>query len=103
MGQLLVLRVLRLLKLARAVRLLVAFKTLWMLVRGLLSSAGTMFYTFLLMTLILYVAGIMALELITKQRHKFEDSEEALYLIDRHFPELGLTMVSFSFLFLRVE
>ena len=74
--------------------MLVAFKTLWQLVRGLLSSAGTMFYTFVLVTLILYVAGIMALELITKQRHHFEEDEEALWLIDRHFPELGITMLT---------
>ena len=38
LGPIMVLRVLRLLKLARAVRLFSQFKVMWMLVRGLLSS-----------------------------------------------------------------
>merc|ERR1719443_78537 len=77
LAPLMVLRVMRLLRLARAVRLLVQFKTLWMLVRGLLSSAGTMFYTFALMMLILYVFACLGIELITK--------DEELY----HHPEVG--------------
>jgi len=66
MAPLMVLRVLRLLRLARAVRLLVQFRMLWMLVRGLLSSAGTMWYTFVLMNLMLYLFACAAVELITK-------------------------------------
>merc|ERR1719333_892923 len=66
LAPLMVLRVMRLLRLARSVRLLVQFKTLWMLVRGLLTSATTMFYTFMLMILILYVFACLGVEIITK-------------------------------------
>ena len=45
------------------VRLLVQFKTLWMLVRGILSTAETMLYTFLLVLLILYVYACLGVEI----------------------------------------
>ena len=61
-GILLVLRTFRLARLARTVRLLAQFKVLWMLVRGLLSSATTMAYIFILFFLILYVFACMGLE-----------------------------------------
>merc|ERR1719265_2511921 len=75
LAALMVLRIMRLLRLARSVRLLVQFKTLWMLVRGLLSSAGTMFYTFGLMMLILYVFACLGVELITKDKLLWNDPD----------------------------
>merc|ERR1719414_2258471 len=51
---LMVLRTVRMLRLARTVRLLVKFRVLWMLVRGLLSSAGTMVYTLILLLVLIY-------------------------------------------------
>jgi len=59
MAGLLVLRMLRLFRLARVVRLLVIFKTLWVLIRGLIGSAGTISYTFCLIFLILYIFSCM--------------------------------------------
>merc|ERR1711884_562775 len=50
MGALLVMRMLRLFRLVRAIRF--RQKALWTLVRGLLGSAGTITYTFLLILLI---------------------------------------------------
>ncbi|CAD7955155.1 unnamed protein product [Amoebophrya sp. A120] len=94
LGPLLVLRVLRLLRLARAVRLLVAFKTLWMLVRGLLSSAGTMCYTFVLIFLILYVSGVLAVELITKNKSQYADDAQLAAIVDNHFNGLFDTMLT---------
>ncbi|CAD7937891.1 unnamed protein product [Amoebophrya sp. A25] len=94
LGPLLVLRVLRLLRLARAVRLLVAFKTLWMLVRGLLSSAGTMCYTFVLIFLILYVSGVLAVELITKNKAQYRDDPEIYKIVEDHFSGLFVIMLT---------
>lgn len=77
LGMLMVLRTLRLFRLARAVRLLAQFKVLWMLVRGLLSSAGTMAYVFVLMFLILYVFACVAVEIITKPHFALAEAERA--------------------------
>merc|ERR1719502_2459103 len=76
-GMLLVLRTFRLARLARTVRLLAQFKVLWMLVRGLLSSAGTMAYIFILFFLILYVFACMGVELITKPQFALNEWERA--------------------------
>jgi hypothetical protein len=97
LAPLMVLRVMRLLRLARSVRLLVQFKTLWMLVRGLLTSASTMFYTFMLMLLILYVFACVGIEIITKDQDIRSD-EELGPLVDYYFSSVSrimLTLVQF--------
>jgi len=92
-GPLMVLRVFRLLRLARALRLLVRFRTLWMLVQGLLSSAGTMLYTFGLMALIIYIFACMGVELITKAEWRKEDPEFDA-IVEASFPNMGGTMLT---------
>jgi len=57
-------RMLRLARLARAVRLMVQFKTLWQLVQGLWHSKGTLLWTFLLISILMYVGAVMGMELI---------------------------------------
>lgn len=95
LGPLMVLRVMRLLRLARAVRLLVQFKTLWMLVRGLLSSAGTMIYTFSLIALILYVYACLGMELITKNPLALED-ESFREAVEDHFSSIPHSMLTLT-------
>jgi Ca2+-binding EF-hand superfamily protein len=89
-----VLRILRLLRLARAVRLFPQFKALWMLVRGFLASAGTMFYTFVLMLLILYLFANLAIEVITKDTALREAEPEFDRLVTQFFPNLFRTMLT---------
>jgi len=93
MAGLLVLRMLRLFRLARAVRLLVQFKTLWMLIRGLLGSAGTIAYTFGLILLILYICSCMAMELITKKWIDTDD-EAIATLVNDLFPSIPVAMLT---------
>merc|ERR1719362_180416 len=93
MAGLLVLRMLRLFRLARALRLLVQFKTLFMLIRGLIGSAGTIAYTFSLILLILYVSSCMAAELITKKM-KESENDEIRMLITHNFPNIPVTMLT---------
>merc|ERR1712129_263933 len=93
MGVFLVLRMLRLFRLARIVRLLVIFKTLWMLIRGLAGSAGTIGYTFGLITVIVYVASCLCLELVTKRLQNSEN-EVVQTLVKDHFCNLFVTMLS---------
>jgi len=93
MGGLLVMRMLRLFRLARAVRLLVQFKTLWMLIRGLMGSAGTIMYTFGLILLILYIASCMAMELITKKMID-SDKPEIQELVVVNFQTIPIAMLT---------
>lgn len=61
-----VLRSLRLVRLARAVRLFPAFKELWLLVRGLLMSMTTLFWMMIIVVCLIYVFAIIATEVIGK-------------------------------------
>merc|ERR1719506_694936 len=94
LGPFMVLRVLRLLRLARAVRLFSQFKALWMLVRGLLSSAGTMAYTFILILLILYLFANLAVEIITKDTDLREQNPDFDLIVREYFPDLFTTMMT---------
>lgn len=87
----LVLRTLRLFRLARLLKLMVQFRTLWMLVRGLLSSLGTILYAFILIVLILYIFSCMTLELVT---NNLKDNPVVGDIISNHFPNLAMTMLS---------
>ncbi|CAD7936633.1 unnamed protein product [Amoebophrya sp. A120] len=103
---LMVLRVLRLLRLARAVRLIITFKTLWMLVRGLLTSADTIMFTFILIAGTVYLFAVLGVELITKNRQHYIHGDDGTYapagtykqLMDEDFDSLFsvmLTLLSF--------
>eukprot|EP00930_Biecheleria_cincta_P015500 TRINITY_DN12912_c0_g1_i2.p1 TRINITY_DN12912_c0_g1~~TRINITY_DN12912_c0_g1_i2.p1 ORF type:complete len:580 (+),score=111.74 TRINITY_DN12912_c0_g1_i2:42-1781(+) len=58
------LRLLRLTRLARAVRLISLFRTLWMLVQGLIFSVLTLVWTVLLLSILLYVFAVLGCEII---------------------------------------
>eukprot|EP00929_Paragymnodinium_shiwhaense_P019917 TRINITY_DN1342_c0_g1_i5.p1 TRINITY_DN1342_c0_g1~~TRINITY_DN1342_c0_g1_i5.p1 ORF type:complete len:339 (-),score=69.73 TRINITY_DN1342_c0_g1_i5:318-1334(-) len=61
LGQLTILRILRLLRIARAARLTVHMHTLWLLLSGLLSSVGTIFWTFVLISFISYAFAVVGM------------------------------------------
>lgn len=63
--QVMLVRLLRLARLARLVRLVVQFKTLWKLVSGLMSCANTLFWTFLLISILSYIAALFGMDMIT--------------------------------------
>eukprot|EP00927_Polykrikos_kofoidii_P043873 TRINITY_DN37979_c0_g1_i1.p1 TRINITY_DN37979_c0_g1~~TRINITY_DN37979_c0_g1_i1.p1 ORF type:complete len:778 (-),score=131.77 TRINITY_DN37979_c0_g1_i1:71-2404(-) len=90
---LMVLRTARLLRLARTVRLLIKFRELWMLVRGLLSSGTTIIYTLLLLTIVLYIFSCISMELITCNRMA-EQNEEFKEIVTMYFPSLPMTMLT---------
>eukprot|EP00929_Paragymnodinium_shiwhaense_P074749 TRINITY_DN38258_c1_g1_i1.p1 TRINITY_DN38258_c1_g1~~TRINITY_DN38258_c1_g1_i1.p1 ORF type:complete len:772 (-),score=183.14 TRINITY_DN38258_c1_g1_i1:307-2622(-) len=98
LGPLMVLRSLRLLRLARTLRLLVKFREMWILVRGLLSSGSMMFYTLLLLTTILYIFSCISIEIITNHPMVISETpdEEFKAVVDQYFPDLVTTMLSLS-------
>mmetsp|Transcript_118524 Transcript_118524/g.340334 ORF Transcript_118524/g.340334 Transcript_118524/m.340334 type:complete len:801 (+) Transcript_118524:42-2444(+) len=94
LGPLMVLRMGRLLRLARTVRLLVKFQVLWMLVRGLLTSASTMFYTLFLLIFILYLFGCVGFELITANVQQRREDPEYDALVVEWFNDLPCIMLT---------
>jgi len=95
-GPLMVLRTARLLRLARAVRLLVKFRELWMLVQGLVNSASTMFYTLVMLFVVLYIFSSISMELITNNTLNKGPSPDPEFaaLVAVHFASLPRTMLT---------
>jgi len=58
------LKMIRLFRLAKTVRVLVQFRTLWMLVQGLMYAVMPMIWTAVLMTVVIYVFAVIAMEMI---------------------------------------
>merc|ERR1719223_2613530 len=93
-----ILRTLRLMRLARTVRLLVKFRELWMLVRGLMNSASTMFYTCILLVIVLYVLACVGVEMVSMNPlatgKGVEPNEEFRNIARDYFPSIGSTMMT---------
>eukprot|EP00930_Biecheleria_cincta_P094865 TRINITY_DN8647_c0_g1_i1.p1 TRINITY_DN8647_c0_g1~~TRINITY_DN8647_c0_g1_i1.p1 ORF type:complete len:584 (+),score=109.02 TRINITY_DN8647_c0_g1_i1:335-2086(+) len=96
MASLLVMRMLRLLRLARTLKFLMRFKSLWMLVRGLLGSAGTMGPTLFLLVVILYVFSILGFELLRNHRLAagVDAEDEFRAIVELHFGTLAQTSMT---------
>eukprot|EP00392_Amoebophrya_sp_AT5.2_P011714 g11799.t1 len=96
-----VFRVLRLLRLARTVRLIATFKTLWLLVRGLMSSADTIAFTFLLMAMTTYIFAVVGMEMISKNRTVFVHADDGTHvregaitaILDNEFGDIASLML----------
>lgn len=93
---LMVLRMARLVRLARAVRLLVKFKELWMLVQGMVNSGATVFYTLVILVVVLYIFSSVAMELITNSTLNTGPNADPEFseLVAMHFASLPLSMVT---------
>lgn len=88
-----VLRVFRLARLARALRLFAQFRTLWMLVHGLISSVSTIINVFLVLFLTIYVFSCISMEMITNSElanngGEFED------LVQKYWRNLPVSMLT---------
>jgi hypothetical protein len=88
-------RLFRIGKLIRPLRVIAQFRTLWLLVRGLLSTALTVIYTFMLLFLFLYIFACLAIELIAKDRVAREDPEFDA-IVNMWFPDMWTTIVSLT-------
>jgi voltage-gated sodium channel len=86
------LRVFRLARVARALRLFVQFRTLWMLVSGLSSSLPNVLNVFLVLSLTLFVFSCLAVEVITKERSSNGGDFQAL--VDQYWSSLPVIMMT---------
>jgi len=85
-------RMLRLARLARAARLLIQFKVLWELVRGLMGSMYTVLWTGFLIVLLIYIFAILGMELIGVDPDAGEDYQQ---VADEYFRSgLGTAMLT---------
>lgn len=90
-----VFRFARLSRLARALRLLVKFRELYMLVHCFTNSAKTVLYTALWGTVILYMFSSVAMEIITIKYANEEDMPEGVAeVVANYFPSLPMTMLT---------
>lgn len=98
LGPFMVLRLMRLLRLARTFKLIVTVRNLWLLVRSLLDSFGTMVYTVLLLLIMLYIFACISMELITLSPANIGPDPDPAFqeLVDEYFPSLGITMVTLT-------
>merc|ERR1712194_760552 len=90
MGNVNMLKMIRLFRLARTVRVLVQFRTLWMLVQGLMYAVLPMLWTAILMTVVIYVFAIVAMETILDHSDADADYSEAA----RNFDTIGESMIT---------
>eukprot|EP00929_Paragymnodinium_shiwhaense_P019914 TRINITY_DN1342_c0_g1_i2.p1 TRINITY_DN1342_c0_g1~~TRINITY_DN1342_c0_g1_i2.p1 ORF type:complete len:631 (-),score=91.76 TRINITY_DN1342_c0_g1_i2:318-2210(-) len=92
LGQLTILRILRLLRIARAARLTVHMHTLWLLLSGLLSSVGTMFWTFVLISFISYAFAVLGVLIFPPTDLNIDTPFNELAVM--YFGGMGTTMLT---------
>jgi voltage-gated sodium channel len=85
LDKIMIMRILRVIRLVRAARVVVQFQALWLLVQGLVASCIPMFWVFVTMVALIYIFGILGLELIRTEQ--FSDLGTAM-----------LTLTQFMFL-----
>jgi hypothetical protein len=68
LDKIMMVRILRVVRLVRAARLVVQFQALWLLVQGLVASCIPMFWVFVTMVALIYIFGILGMELIRTER-----------------------------------
>jgi len=84
-----ILKVLRLCRLVKTVRVIVQFRTLWMLVQGLMYAVLPMFWTAILMIVVIYVFAVIAMETIQVSGGNSDYSTAA-----HHYDTIGGAMLT---------
>lgn len=94
LGMLLVLRVFRLFRLARTFKLLVRFREMAVLVKGLLTSLSMMLYTLILLLIMLFMFACAGKELIGSLATDSELDGSVTELADYHFSSVSASMLT---------
>jgi hypothetical protein len=89
-GNMNMLKMLRLVRLARTVRVVVQFRTMWLLVQGLMHALLPMFWTCILMMMVVYIFAILGMETVVGS------SEEARSMkAQENFHSMGAAVLTF--------
>ncbi|OLP83292.1 Voltage-dependent T-type calcium channel subunit alpha-1H, partial [Symbiodinium microadriaticum] len=90
-----ILRLLRLIRLVRSFRMIKQIRSVWRLVYGLVTCGETMCSTFALLGLVIYVFGVLGVEVIAGNAELLSNSKTAS-IITNHFSSLGMTMATLT-------
>ncbi|CAK0861209.1 unnamed protein product [Prorocentrum cordatum] len=82
-------KMIRLFRLAKTVRVFPQFRTLWMLVQGVMYAVMPMIWTAILMTVVIYVFAVIAMEIIV-----VSDEEDGYSIAARNYDTLGGAMMT---------
>jgi len=93
--QVMILRTMRLIRLVRTFRMLKKMRSIWGLVNGLLNCGETMASTFFLLAVVLYMFGVLGVELIAQDVGLQEDPTTKA-ILERNFSSLSVTMLSLT-------
>jgi len=93
LGPLMVLRTMRLLRLAKTMRLFTRVQECWMLVRGFMNSANILIYSFIILFLMLYIFSCLSVEIITKNASDNDDPAYRVH-VEKYFSSLPQTMMT---------
>jgi voltage-gated sodium channel len=85
--------ILRVCRLCRAGRLVVKFRELYLLLHGLVASAPTMFYTMVLLLLILYVFACIGIEVV-RFHPSYKTDATFFAIVEKNFSSLGVTLLT---------
>merc|ERR1711862_222469 len=69
------------------------FKEMWQLLRGLVDSFETLFWTYVMMLCVLYFFAISATTIFTKMGY-FDNDAEALEIVTENFDDVMLSMLT---------
>lgn len=89
-----VLRILRLVRLARSLRFRPEFHDMWQLMRGLVESAATLFWCYIMIGCVLYFFAIVGVSTIGKAERLSEEGTEHGAVAQEYFGSLMLTMMT---------
>mmetsp|Transcript_58481 Transcript_58481/g.126521 ORF Transcript_58481/g.126521 Transcript_58481/m.126521 type:complete len:575 (+) Transcript_58481:16-1740(+) len=89
------LRVVKLVKVARNFRRRIGFKTMWPIVEGLIKSWGTMIWTSITLFIMIYVFALAALDIITMNTD-LQNDPQIREILNTYFPNLPVTMITLT-------
>lgn len=91
--RLVVFRVLRLGRLLQSIRFMRSVRPLWRLVQGLTKSAGQLFWTMVMILLLIYVFACIATEIIATDE-SLRTREDTRSIVEAHFPNMLVSMLT---------